>query len=71
MIPTSGRPASSSSSQRLGNRRDQRQLVALRGVDRLEAEPDAGVVGRCGEPAQAVDDEPARLRLVAAAGRRR
>jgi hypothetical protein len=54
--------------ERLRDRRDERELVALRGVDGLEPEPNARVVRRRGEPAQAVDDHAARLRLVAAAG---
>ena len=71
MIPTSGRPASSSSSSASGIVVTRVSCVALRGVDRLEPEPDARIVGRRGDAPEAVDHEPASLGLVAAAGRRR
>ncbi len=53
----------------LGDRRDQREPVALGGMDRLETEPNARVVGGGGDPAQAVDHELPRLVLVPVAGR--
>ena len=55
MIPTSGSPASSRSSSASGIDVTSVSAVALGGVDRLEPEPDARLVGRRGDPLQAVD----------------
>ena len=53
----------------IGDRVHARGCVALRGVDRLETEPDAGLARRGGDPLQPVDDDRPRLRLRAAAER--
>ena len=69
MIPTSGQPASSSRLERLRDRRDERQLSRWETWIGSSPSRTPGLVGGRGDPAQTVDDELARLGLVAAAGR--
>jgi hypothetical protein len=67
--PDVGEPGFVEQLQRLRDRADERQSVALGDVDRLETQADARAAGCGGDAAQPADDEGTRLVLVPRPGR--